>query len=735
MNAQASAFGRLLRGRRRASGLTLEELAASAGVGVRTVSDLERGRTASPYRQTVASLARALGLEGAELEEFVALSRPAVLPACGRQDQAAAPGWAAAALGGSEPLLAIRQLPPPVPHFVGRADELKELDEMRDAAQRLAAVTVINGPAGTGKTSLAVHWAHLASESFPDGQLYLNLNGFSPAATPLTPAQALALALQALQVPAGQIPVGTAGRASLWRSLMNTRQMLIILDNAWNEEQVRPLLPGGPGCAAVVTSRSRLTGLIALEAARSIPLGVLPQTEAREMVARRLGRDVVAAQPAAVDRLIRACARLPLAIAIAVALVATRPGSSLEDVAHQLTDNTDIVEVLDAGEASASLSSVFAWSYRTLTPPSARLFCLLAEHPGPDVSKAAAASLAGIGSREVGAALAELASANLITEQGSQRFGLHDLLRQYAGGQLRTLYSPAERQAAGRRMLDHYARTATAAAIAISPRRNLPAAGPPVRGSRPEPIGNSEDAFAWFQSEHQILLRVTAYAADTGADDYAWRVPFAITDFQDRAGYWNDWLACQQVALAAAERIDDIAIQSSAHRYLGRASFMIQRHDDAIMHLTRSVGLRQQVGPPEAEAGIHLDLCRVHENLGDPGRALQAAKRALAMYQAAQHSGGQAYALSSIGLNNAYLRRYPAALRYCEQALSIASEIGDKRAQAHAWENIGYISQHTSQIDKAITCYQQALALQRELADRYFTARMLTLLGGLASCL
>jgi DNA-binding SARP family transcriptional activator/tetratricopeptide (TPR) repeat protein len=623
----------------------------------------------------------------------------------------------------------VRQLPLAVPRFVGRAAELRELDGLPDAALQGPVVAVIDGTAGAGKTTLAVHWAHLAAGSFPDGQVYLNLNGFGPAGGPLAPMEALGTLLEALQVPVARMPVSLAGRIGLWRSELAGRRLLIVLDNARDEDQVRPLLPGSADCVVLVTSRSRLTGLVALEGARPLTLGVLSQSEARQLVAARLGAGCVAADPVATDRLIDACARLPLALAIASALISTRPPGSLETVSRELAGTGGALDALDAGDAPASLRAVFAWSYQALTPPAARLFCLLAEHRGPDISVAAAASLAGIPASEAAAALAQLARANLVSGQHHGRFGFHDLLRQFAAAQLSELHADGERRAAGDRMLDHYTRTATGAAMAITPERTLQVAGQPVQGVVPERIERQDEAFAWLRAEHAVLMRAIGYAADNGADEHAWQLALALTDFHDRAGYWHDWAACQRTALTAAEQLEDIEAQSSAHRYLGRASFLIGQHDEALYHLTRSVQLRQEIGQPAAEAGIHIDICRLHEHRGEVDRALRSAGQALKLYRAAGHRVGEAHALNAVGFYYALAGRHDDARRLCSQALKIATETMNRRAEAQAWQSLGLIHQQTGDPGQAIACYQRALTLHRELADRYFTTKLLTHLG------
>lgn len=345
-----------------------------------------------------------------------------------------------------------RQLPPPIPYFVGRAAELRELTVLRDAWAPEPGVTMIAtiaGPAGVGKTALAVHWAHRVAGSFPDGQLYLNLNGFGPAGLPVTPKDAIGQVLEAMRVPSATMPSSLGGRAGLYRTLLAERRMLIVLDNARDAAQVRPLLPGGAGSLVLVTSRSGLADLVALDGASAVTLRVLTEPEAREMVARRLGPARAAAYPAATGQLVDACARLPLALAVATALIATRPAQSLTAVAGLLSRAADRLNVLSTAEATTDLRAVFCWSYRALSPPSARLFRLLAGHPGAEITAATAARLAGIPSALAGEALTELAEVNLVDEHAPGRYGLHDLLRLYATELLGTADDTAEMTSSG----------------------------------------------------------------------------------------------------------------------------------------------------------------------------------------------------------------------------------------------------------------------------------------------
>jgi DNA-binding SARP family transcriptional activator len=392
-----------------------------------------------------------------------------------------------------------RLLPPPGPVFVGRAAEIQELTGLLDARAATPGVTVvaaISGAAGVGKTALAVRWAHQVAGSFPDGQLYLNLNGFGPAGSPLTREDAASRVLEALQVPPAAIPSSLDGRIGLFRTLLSQRSMLLVLDNARDANQVRPLLPGGAGSLVLVTSRSSLADLVALDGARAITLSVLTESEARQMVADRLGSNPAAADPASAGQLIEACARLPLALAIATALIATRPGQSLTTVVASLRSAASPLDILNAGAATADLRAVFGWSYQALRPQSARMFRLLAGHPGPDISAASAAALTGLPSARVAEALAELADLHLLDEHVPGRFVFHNLLRLYAAEILGSVDSPEECRAAGWRMRDYRTHTTRAAARAISPARNSAEPEPAVAGPSPDVLTDPNEATA-----------------------------------------------------------------------------------------------------------------------------------------------------------------------------------------------------------------------------------------------
>ena len=416
-----------------------------------------------------------------------AISRP---PSCGRTRRWTRPPRTASlrpAAPAASGVPVPAQLPPPVAAFAGRDAELARLDEIGDGqADEASAVTiaVITGTAGVGKTALAVNWAHRVAARFPGGQLYVDLRGFDPAGPALDPGQALRGFFEALAVPPERIPDGLDDQVALYRSLLAGQRVLVLLDNARDAAQVRPLLPGSPGCLAVVTSRNHLTGLIAGHGAHPLGLDLLTPEGARELLARRVGAGRAGREPDAVDEIIAGCARLPLALTIAAARAATSPGFPLAVFAADLREAGHALDPFDGDDAATDIRAVFSWSYRALSPDTARMFRLLGLHPGPDMTVAAAASLAGIAPDRARALLAELTRGHLLSEHRPGRYAFHDLLRAYATEQAQDCDDDDGRRAAVGRLLDHWLHTACAAAALLDPFFAPEPAGPAAAGGR-----------------------------------------------------------------------------------------------------------------------------------------------------------------------------------------------------------------------------------------------------------
>jgi len=540
-------FGALLRRHRSASGLTQEELAERSMLSIRAIANMESGRTARPYRRSVLRLAAALELPGPERELLerqarAGLSARPAKPAQSTAGAAASP--APAARQRTRPSHEVpRQLPPALPRLAGRTRELNALMSslMAPARSNAAMKTLaIVGAPGVGKTTLAVHWAHLVAQRFPDGQLYVDLRGFHATADPLTPDEAIRGLLNALGNPPAGARGTPAARSGLYRSLLANRSMLIVLDDARDAQQVRPLLPGSPSCLVVVTSRTQLTGLVAADGARPLLVDTLTQAQAVELLSHRLGKDRLAREPRAADELAGLCARLPLALAIVAARAAASPPLPLETLAAELRVPTRRLDAMDTGDAATSLRMLYSCSYGQLTGPAARMFRLLSVHPGPDVTVPAAASLAAIPADQTRAVLRELVRCHLVTEQAAGRFAFHSLLRAYAAERARAEDGTSELRRAFLRALDHYAQAAHAAASQLLRPDDHKIAPPPLRpGVTREHIADPGQAMAWFRAEHQVLDALNAEAASAVPYPAADRLQLALAVYVGRRVRWT----------------------------------------------------------------------------------------------------------------------------------------------------------------------------------------------------
>jgi tetratricopeptide (TPR) repeat protein len=627
------------------------------------------------------------------------------------------------------------QLPGDVPGFAGRADHLVHLDTVLATAAADAptavVITAVSGTAGVGKTALAIRWAHRVADRFPDGQLYVNLRGFDPGGQVMAPAAAVRGFLDALGVPPERIPADLDAQAALYRSLLSGRRVLVVVDNARDAEHARPLLPGTATALAVVTSRNQLSGLVAADGAHPVPLDLLTGEEAGELLARRIDPGRIAAEPEAVQEIITACARLPIALALVAARAATHPSFALTALAAELSAAGGQAGRLDGGDLLAQVRTVFSWSYTTLTPAAARLFRLLGLHPGAEVSAAAAASLTAAPLADTRRSLAQLAHAGLLTEHSAGRYGFHDLLRAYATDLAQTVDSNDERRAATTRLLDHYNHTAHTAARLLHPTRDptpLPLTEPEA-GAILEQPADLRAALDWLTAEHPVLLAVQRLAAGTGFDTHTWQLAWAMDRFLDRRGHWLDLAGAWRTALAVADRLDNLTVTALAHRALGLAGSSLGGYGEAHTHLRRALDLYAEAGDLVGQAHIHSNLCHLWERQDRPDRSLDHAQQALTRYRAAGHRRGQAIALNNVGWCHALLGDHTQALIHCQQALALHQQVGHRDGEAAAWDSLGYTHHHLGHPTQAVDCYQHALTLYRDLGDRYHEATILTHLG------
>ncbi|HUN36818.1 MAG TPA: BTAD domain-containing putative transcriptional regulator [Trebonia sp.] len=623
-----------------------------------------------------------------------------------------------------------RQLPPGTRYFVGRALELAMMTEILDTPGTEApGEVVIGGTAGVGKTALALHWAHQSANRFSDGQLYVDLHGFGPAGVPVSAEAAVRGFLQALGVPANKMPQDTDARAALYRSLLAEKRVLVLLDNARDEAQVRPLLPASPGSMVVVTSRNQLSGLAATDGARLLSLEVLSHDEAICLFTARVGTDRAAAEQATIADIARLCGRLPLALAVAAARAATRPAHSLASVAAELHDTDRRLEVLDTGDPMASVKAVFSWSYRQLCQESARMFRLLGLHAGPDISVRAAASLAGIGEPQARCLLDELARAHLMTEHVGGRYTFHDLLHAYAADAAATCDSESARSGAVGRVLDHYLQTAHRGAALLQSAQEpiiLTPAGP---GTTPEQLTDHEQALTWFDVEHPVLLAAVSLAAQSGFSTHSWQLAWAITPYLTRRGEYQERVTTQRLALAAAAQVDDRTGQAVSSRLLAQASAILGDHEQALAHYSKSLMFYRELGNRMGEAKIHQCLGLLAEHQGRYTEAIGEAQVSLTLFRAISDKAGEVEALNNLGWYYSLAGDARKAQELCKQALALNAETGHRWAEASILDSLGYTEHLLGNFGQAVACYDGALSICRELGYRLNEADILAHLG------
>src|SRR5215469_142029 len=714
--------GRWLRGQRIAAGMTQEDLSERSGLSVRAIADLERGRTRRPYPSSVRALIHALGLPDQTGADLVVRYRSA------DDGQVAVP----------------RQLPTAVPYFAGRGGELRLLDAVLSDAGRGAGgvvISAIGGTAGVGKTALALHWAHRIAPKFPDGQLYANLRGFDPAGSPADPADVLRGFLDALQGRPERFPADTERLAALYRSLLADRTMLVLLDNAADVAQVRPLLPASPRCLVIVTSRSELSALAAREGARLLSLDVLPDKEANELLTARLGKARAAAEPTAITELVTLCARLPLALSVIVARAAAAPNLPLAALVAELTELRGRLDALDVGDPAANVRTVFSLSYRHLPDAAARMFRLLGLHPGPDISAHAAASLAGVPLYAARAALRDLARASLIIESAPGRYGFHDLLRAYAAEQAtvhegssgpRPLISD-ERREAIHRMLDHYLHTALRAHVVLYPGRQQIDLSAPRALVTPEGFASKPFALAWLRTEYQVLLKIVDLASREGFDGHAWRLPVVLWTFFDVCAHWHAGARTHRTALEAARRCGEQAGQAHALRGLGTFEVMLGEHARAYRCLAEAQEVFRRLGDMYGLARTDLIMGQAFEFQGRYADALAVVKEALRLSETAPDDPYmplvRASALNGSAWYSAHLGEFGQARAHCTQAIELCQSIGYSPGEACTWDTLGFVWQRLGVHAEAAACFLRAVGLEREMGSRFNLAMALAHLG------
>jgi tetratricopeptide (TPR) repeat protein len=479
-----------------------------------------------------------------------------------------------------------------------------------------------------------------------------------------------------------------------------------------------------------VTSRNHLTGLIAAQGAHPLVLDLLTADGARELMARRVGADRAGREPGAVDEIIASCARLPLALTIAAARAATSPRFPLAVFAADLREAADALDPFGGDDAVTDIRAVFSWSYRALSPDTARMFRLLGLHPGPDMTVDAAASLAGITPDRARPLLAELTRGHLLSERRPGRYAFHDLLRAYATEQARERDDEGARRDAVGRLLDHWLHTACAAAALLEPFFAPDPGAPPSPGVVLGAPATAEEALRWFAAEHATLQASVSLAARSGLAGYAWRLAWALSTFLLRRGCWDYQARASRAALSAARLAGDVAGEAHALLLLALGDARSGRRDAAAGAFRESLRLLEAAGGyHRSQVTGHSSLIWIAEQQERYGDMLDHAVRALGLSRAAGDQTLQIMSLNDVGYSHARLGNYGQAIVYCGQALAGSRAAGERNWESAAWDSLGYIHHKLGDHQRAVTCYERSLDLCRELTDRYNEAGTLDRLG------
>ncbi|MFE9601389.1 BTAD domain-containing putative transcriptional regulator [Streptomyces hokutonensis] len=685
------------------------------------------------YRRTRSTLVAELGIEpGAPLQDLhdriLAADSSLAPPLPPSQDEQAVSPAAAPAVPSAETVPpteahAVRpaQLPADLPTFTGRDVELDGTRTLFPEGGNLPAAVVISaigGMAGIGKTTLAVHWAHRIADLFPDGQLFINLRGFDPTGSIVTPEEAIRILIDALGVPPERIPAGLEAQTALYRSLLAERRVLVLLDNARDTDQVRPLLPGSPGCLVIVTSRNQLTGLVAGDGAHPLRLNPLTPAEAHDFLARRLSARRLAAEPEAAQEIVTQCARLPLALAIVAARATAHPGFALSAIAEELRDCQGSLDAFTGNDITLDVRAVFSLSYQALSAPAARLFRLLGLHSGPDISGPAAAALAGLPLRKTRGVLAELSRAHLLIEHFPGRYTLHDLLRVYAAERMRADETPQERDHALERLLAWYLHSAEATYSHITPQRRRIPLEPLPPSCLPATFTTRDQALEWCETERANLVAAVHTAAASGRAGVAWRLPAVLWGFFYLRGHARDWVETSGTGLAAARDAHDrrgeaqgLADMSAALRHAGR-------FDEAVDHLQQALVIHRELGDRNARVAALSNLGDAYLESGELGKAVEYTLRGLAIYEIIGDAWGKGIALANLGDAYQRLGRYDEAVASLERALTVLRASDNLWVEAGVLDILGTVHRRHHRYDHAIEYYHEALKTHRELGNR-----------------
>jgi len=611
-------------------------------------------------------------------------------------------------------------LPRDVPDFTGRDGELGRVTALAGGGS--VVVTAIGGTAGVGKTALAVHAAHRLLSRFPGGHLYADLRGYTEGTSPAEPGEVLDVFLRRLDVPPGELPAGVEERSGLLRQLLADRPVLMVLDNAATEAQVRPLLPGAGSSLVLITSRSALAGL---DLDDRIDLDVLPDAEAAALLADLVGHDRAAAEPEAIAQVARWCGCLPLALRIAGQLLAAHPAWPVSRLAGLLADERHRLDRLAAGDRQ--VRAAFEVSYRQLADGDARVFRLLGLHPGPDFDASAAAALAGLDPDAVEPVLERLTLAHLISEDTQGRFRMHDLLRLFTRQRCEADDDDAARREAMARLLDHFQNLATVLSNYLNPERHPDRVE--AAGRAGMQIPTPRQVLALFEADRRNLLAAITMATGLEQHQKVWELCEDVAETLALLRHLDDLAIVCRAALSAARAAKNRTAEDRALNNLGNAYMQLGQFEEAISCLQQDLAICREAGDQRGEAETLNNLGNVYTGLQQYDESVACLQDALVICRKIGYRRLEGGILSNLGIGYRWLQRLEDAIACYQDALVISREVGDQHLEGHILTNLGNAYYDQQRFEDAIGCYEQDLAICRELGDRHGEGLTLLNLG------
>ena len=626
-----------------------------------------------------------------------------------------------------------RQLPSAISNFTGRKAYLDDLNSYfsgsRKGRSANTVIYAISGLGGAGKTSLIVHWAHKVRRHFIDGQLFIDLHGFDPIADPMPATEALETFIRAMGVSGEKVPATLGERSALFRSLTVDKRLLILLDNAESADQIRPLLPGSPGCLVLITSRHDLSGLVAREGARRLHVNPLTMQEGEAMVSSIVGSERTTQESSSVTEICRLCGGLPLALRLVAERVERLQSARLSDFVQELRDTRDRLNLMKVPhDPRANVGTVFSWSYAALSPEPARIFRLISLNPGKDISTAALAALCSADNPQLLLWLDTLREASLIEAQQTDRWSMHDLVQEY--GRVRMTEEAPDEKDPGLKRLGAWYLCATSAAVdVIAPyRERLPTSLP----ESPAPIPTfvtTADARAWLEEERRNLVELIRFTIKEGLEAVSWTLAHTLWRFLYTADYIKLGIDLNQEALQAARRAKDREGEMVLLNALGLAFQRVAEYAKALPLHESALTIARNVGDPNGEVRALNDIGNISLRLGKERKAIEHYRAAIAVAKASYNLAGEASATQNIGLSLARLGEYDEAIRYSQSALPMLKAVGHTYGVATTLSDLGFIYTRIGNYDEALTLINEAMALVRDLGSQGGECEMLNRLG------